>query len=560
MARFDLIHEPWVPVVSHDGTETHVGLRDLLAEAHMYGEIRHASPLVTAALHRLALAILHRALRPPGAAAGPANATAWGEMWRGERFDAAALDAYFAEQADAFDLFHPTRPFYQTVGMGEEYARSITSITHEKNTEGPVLFDHTTSESDVALDPAAAARYLIGFHAYAIGGLLTFEKGQDRKVYGSADSGLIQKGAVAVTQGDNLFQTLMLNLVAYNLLDEAPFPMMEPDDTPAWERRELTRAADRLPRGYLDYLTWQSRRILLYPEETGAGVVVRRVTVMKGYQLPDPLDVFGREQMLGYAMNMKAKADEHPYYLLSFRQERAMWRDSTVLLGEAGLRPKTFAWLGSLVTAGELANDAQYRVSLSGLCSDRAKIFYWRQERLPLPLAYLNDAALRAILGRALALAGETAYALTTAARTFAGWYFVPQQSADAKAAQKQVSGRKDDVNALVESLAPGRRFWPLLDSAFAAYLVAQAEERNTARDAATDVDEPVPVGEALRDWHTAVRQAARRDLWAMFESLDGSARVLKARVMAEGVFGYWLHKAETDAGIEKEEAREHGT
>ena len=103
---FDLITQPWVPCVDGEGRPLELGLAETLARSHELRELEGESPLVTAALHRLLLAVLHRVF-------GPAGYESWRALWEAEQFDAAALDAYFDRWRDRFDLFHPTRPFYQ---------------------------------------------------------------------------------------------------------------------------------------------------------------------------------------------------------------------------------------------------------------------------------------------------------------------------------------------------------------------------------------------------------------------------------------------------------------
>jgi CRISPR system Cascade subunit CasA len=100
-------------------------------------------------------------------------------------------------------------------------------------TDGAILFDHTTPADNAAFTPAQAARYLVAYHAFALGGRVTFEKGQNGDIFGSADAGPLTKGAPILVQGDTLFQTLMLNLVRYDRTDDEPFTM-SPDDLPVW--------------------------------------------------------------------------------------------------------------------------------------------------------------------------------------------------------------------------------------------------------------------------------------------------------------------------------------
>ena len=57
---FNLVDEPWLPVMWSDGTAGEVGLRDALVRAHEIREMVDGSPLVTVSLHRLLLVHLGR--------------------------------------------------------------------------------------------------------------------------------------------------------------------------------------------------------------------------------------------------------------------------------------------------------------------------------------------------------------------------------------------------------------------------------------------------------------------------------------------------------------------
>ena len=75
MKGFDLISSKWIPVIPVSGMPLHVGLAEAIVGAHQFAELRDPSPLVTAALHRLLLAILHRAFD------GPRDLSAWAVLW-----------------------------------------------------------------------------------------------------------------------------------------------------------------------------------------------------------------------------------------------------------------------------------------------------------------------------------------------------------------------------------------------------------------------------------------------------------------------------------------------
>ena len=57
----------------------------------------------------------------------------------------------------------------------------IANLIHELVTgDNATLFDHTNEDNPPAISPPEAARSLVAFQAFAIGGLITFESGQDR--------------------------------------------------------------------------------------------------------------------------------------------------------------------------------------------------------------------------------------------------------------------------------------------------------------------------------------------------------------------------------------------
>jgi CRISPR system Cascade subunit CasA len=84
---FNLIGRPFVPCVRLDGQVVEYGLRDVLLKAQEIAELRDGSPLVTVALHRLLLAILHRCYR------GPKNSGERMAILKASRFDAERVNA-----------------------------------------------------------------------------------------------------------------------------------------------------------------------------------------------------------------------------------------------------------------------------------------------------------------------------------------------------------------------------------------------------------------------------------------------------------------------------------
>ncbi|HEY7032630.1 MAG TPA: type I-E CRISPR-associated protein Cse1/CasA [Thermomicrobiales bacterium] len=540
-ASYNLIEEGWIPCLWEDGRPEEVGLREALGEAQRIREVSDPSPLIAVALHRLLLAILHRTF-------GPANEQEWAALWRAGRFDGRALDAYFDRWRSRFDLFDERFPFYQTRSLDPAYGGPVSKMPLSAGKNSP-LFDHGTDDDRGVLPAAEAARELVALQSFAIGGFVAYERELDPKLYKSADGAPLAKGAVCLVAGPDLFRTLMLNLHRYSPRDHEPF-RFHGDDRPAWERDEETRAEDRQPAGYLDYLTWQSRRARLLPgDDGGAAPVVARAVIMKGNQFPESWTVHDGETMIAFAKNKKPAKGQQPWSPVGFREERAVWRDSLALMqsiDDDSDRPRIAAWLGDLVASGVLDRSQAIPIDLMGLCSDQAKVLFWRQERLPLPLAYLADRTLVLDGLRPALRVGEEVVerVLDPVGRSLVKLLLAPMSD--------QPQGRQPEIGGLTASLGLRRRYWSRLDVAFQRLLVDLPGDKE--RSFAADPDRWPEGGEAYQAWLHDVEQAARRAFDETAHGVGTSPRALKAVARAEREFGARLRALLKEKGMSKEE------
>jgi len=495
---FDLLQSPWVPCIRDDGTPIELGLRDTLIQAHELRELHGESPLVTAALYRLLLVVLHRIF-------GPANTNEWAALWKAGHWDAARLDAYLARWRLRFDLFAPERPFYQSPDERVKL-KSVVSLIHDvASGNNPTLFDHHTEAGGITLTAGQAARMLVAAQAFGLGGL----------------SGLPQKftdapcarGVIFLVQGETLFETLALNFVGYT--DDAPLPRW-PDDRPAWEMDDPFAPDRSVPRGYLDYLTWQNRRILLLPEATTEGVVVRRVTIAPALRLEsgilDPMKHYRRHEKRGPLP-------------LSFTEGRGLWRDSAVLfrLHDEGYQPpRAFQWLAELVDADHLSKSQTRRCLALGMSKRQAKVNFYRSEWMPLPLAYLDDEELVEALETALGMAKRTARQLWGATRTLATFILSPE--ADTESARRPV---REDLDSLTHQWAVERRYWSRLEIPFRETMEALPEETEGA----------------LERWRETRLRTAWRAFDQVTDKLGHDPRTLKAVVRARDQLAAGLAK-----------------
>jgi CRISPR system Cascade subunit CasA len=493
---FNLIDTPFLPVVRHDGRTEELNLRAALRQAHELRDLRDDSPLVTAALHRLLLAILHRVF-------GPENEAAWARLRDRGRWDAGALDAYLDRWRDRFDLFDARRPFYQTAGSRKK-PTGVGKLAHElASGNNATLFDHTHNGDPAELAPAEAARVLIALQSFGLGGLIG--PGEP-----NATDAPLARGVVILPQGTTLFETLLLNLLAYNR--NAPVEWRDKDDPPVWERDDPAALTSPQPRGYLDYLTWQSRTIALHPETVGGRTIVRQASYAQGRRLEAP-GLF--DPQMAYR-----RSKDQGWRALRLNEDRALGRDSTALFRAAGdddRRPGCLEWLYQLEQHGVPLRQC-YDLAAIGLCTDKAKVHFWRHERMPLPIHYLDDIDLVKSLETALTEAEEAARVLYDGVRRLASEALAPAGG----------SPDRDRVRQFIDSLAPERLYWSRLEAPFLQFFRGLAEH-------AGDLEgQQAEVGRWVREdlWRqavTAFEQTAGR--------LDQSPRLLRAVSLARREF-----------------------
>ncbi len=508
MATFDLIDEPWIPCTMLDRSRSRrpLGLREVLAQAQDIRELGGDSPLEVAALHRLLLAVLHRNF-------DIGNEQQWGALWENGAFDSGVIDCYFERWRHRFNLFDEDRPFYQVASLDPTKGVSSARLFFEPD-NGATLFTHVSTSDPPSLTPDVSARQLVGYMAFDFGGRKSDPPGV------SANAAPLNNSAVILAKGETLFRTLMLNLCRYAPEDEEPWPFNRDEDVPAWERDEETRPEDRRPAGYIDLLTWQSRRIRLQPE-TGqdGGTVVKNVVIMKGSQFPNSFELRHTETMLAFSSNPRARGTQDPWPVVRLTEDRALWRDSHALMSSVqaeSTQPKTLKWLADLANGGIIPYSQVIPVDAIGLRNTQAKVHFWRHERLPLPLAYLKDKQLADTLREVLELTETTAQGLDRAMWTMARRMLAADPDRKLKA---------EDIRSLSDHLGAARAYWSRLEAPFKQLLVELPDDKD---------DEGEYGGVQFGKWKSTLRDA----LWEAFREstrgMERSTRNLKAVALAE--------------------------
>ena len=410
---FNLVDEGWLPCTHAENSELQMlGLRDVLLNAHTLSEIQSESPLETVAIVRLLLAVLYAAINPQ-------NELDWKSLWREEKFAPDKINAYLDKWHDRFDLFSLAHPFLQVANMTMAQAGPLAQLATEAATgNNATLFDHISDDAPPAFSPAAAARRLLAAQAFALG----FGKAAEAVVGDKpfprpylADA-ICLRGITLWLSGENLFQTLLLNLV--------PGEESRRDDVPLWERDDPSKLLDRVgkdgriksgAKGVVDRMVWQSRMIRLIPEPDGT---VRRAYFTQGREADksdDPMKVYISDAKLGvYALNLNA--------------EKAAWRDLHTYLNNGKHRFSALGNVAELVQNGFLPRTALYRLHVVGLATDpgkAGKFLMWRHERMTLPAALLNDENLLSLLYRGIRDVEFVAQQMNTRIRDVIRAYYV---------------------------------------------------------------------------------------------------------------------------------------
>lgn len=344
--EFNLLDEPWIRVMTEDCTVVERSLMQVLLNSHQYQRLADELPTQDVALLRLLLAILQTVFYrvDPEGEDDPIEDRAaairrWQALWNAGRFPVQPIRTYLETWKDCFWLFHPEHPFYQVpaAAVGTKFKASKLNGELSESAHKMRLFPLRDGEEKETLSYAEAARWLVT--------LIGFDDSASTKKETGTGTGWLGDRVNVYAIGENLFETLMLNLV---FLKDGRYVWAE--NIPAWEQPTMTTAKKReipLPDNQAELLTLQSRRLILSREEN-------RVT---GFSSTGG-DFFGKkgrvnafsEQMILWRAGKTPKNAVPQFVPASVDPWRQMWRDFEVILGrrEDTHIPGVVAWLTEL--------------------------------------------------------------------------------------------------------------------------------------------------------------------------------------------------------------------
>lgn len=507
---FNLLDKPWIPCLTNDGVYMEKSLSQLLKTSHQIRELAIENPLTTAALHRLLLSILHRLF-------GPKSSIEWIDLWSKKALPSTPIDSYFQEWHTSFDLFDTKKPFFQSSQLHLNSKKvSVRRLIPHLNA-GNMHFEHYDEEKGGWFSPAQAALAVITSQYFGIcgtsGAFFPKEKTGGKLVQGMFADALCTRNIYFMLVGKNLFETLLLNLVQY----PNQIILHSHDDAPTWELPDANDPGRSPVRGYLDYLTWLNRRILLFPEQDQTGKVGVR---WMRWEPAAPLDVDLLDPNKMYKQNKK-----EGYFAMEFSENRNLWRDSDALLSvhkqqnsQQYHSPAFFQWVHEILTEKEdgehsgldtLDVNQIYMCLALGMSTKRGqdKVFFYGRQTFPVPLAYLKNADLVNALTDALAFAEKVFSELGRASELLGVYLYQSINTQDSEV--------KKRAKSWVASSGTERHYWQNLELYFL--------------DLLTDL--PQDIQTAQETWNTKLKETAVQafDQCALYAG--DNAKALKAAV-----------------------------
>ncbi|MCR4764220.1 MAG: type I-E CRISPR-associated protein Cse1/CasA [Lachnospiraceae bacterium] len=248
---YNVIEQPWIPVVTVDGKNEELGIRKVIQRADALREISCASPLEEYSLYRFLGLFLMDALRPE------TDADIEDLIDEG-RFDTGTIDAYITDcekEGVSFDLFDGTRPFLQSPpGENEGGIKPVSALDFTlPSGNNHTHFGHAKMIPK-DMDPGDALRLILVSYLFCTAGVQEYPSG----VYGAPPY-------FGVVKGRNLFETLVYTLLP---LQKISIPFDKPPVL--WRRIEPI-----IPKGQVGSTSWllgmlfPTRRIRLVPDGHG---------------------------------------------------------------------------------------------------------------------------------------------------------------------------------------------------------------------------------------------------------------------------------------------------
>lgn len=342
--EFNLLDEPWVRVIDEQCKVSEISLTDVIVNSHKYKSLSGETPVQDIAVMRVILAVLHTVFSRVDENGDEFQlenddkdeaGRRWKSLWKMKRFPEEPIRDYLESWRERFWLFHPEYPFWQVAGLniGTEYSASKLNGELLESSNKIRMFSSYFGTEKESISYPQAVRWLIYTNAFddTSSKPTSNNRGKYNISNGNAPSvgaGWLGKLGLIYLTGNNLFETLMLNLVmASDYTNNYQKPIWENESIPSTKSKILFDERRKIPNpdNLAELYTLQSRRIIL-DHDNG------KVT---GYKLLGG-DFFDKEKAFFEPMTVwrAPKKDTNLYTPKRHDSSKQMWREFATLYNE----------------------------------------------------------------------------------------------------------------------------------------------------------------------------------------------------------------------------------
>jgi CRISPR system Cascade subunit CasA len=494
---FNVLNEPWIPVIHMDGTSEEMGILSCLQKAQYLLEIRDPAPIIEFGIYRLLVAFVLDALISQDSR--PEDPLDIKSIIEDKHFNSEMIERYIEKCGDVFDLFHPERPFLQT-NIDNAKPKPIAALFPVTPSGTNVIHWHHYHEENVRVTIQEAARLLTTVAPFMTAG----GAGLSPSINGAP-------AIYAMPLGNNLFETIVLNIPLRNEQDAG-------DGVVAWKSKR-SPGQNRSQATTVEALTWRPRKIQLVPEfHKDNSVTVREMKFEKG----DSTRLTWIDANLAYTYD---KAKTTP---IRMREGRPLWRDAGLFLllkgSEHGKAEKKVSFRRpDVVEQAFSCTDSgnELVVQVFGMRTDmKMKVFEWAKSTWSVPARLGRSTRLGSLVQQELERAENAAYGLRKSIKVL-----YPRGG----------MGNKKALGTIVDRCE--RSYWQSLELVFHPLMSSFAKLDPDAPD------NPNLIATTARDWRDTIRNLAREHFELTAQDMDSDSDALERQVRARARLNNTLRK-----------------
>ncbi|EMO39045.1 CRISPR-associated protein CasA/Cse1, type TIGR02547 [Leptospira noguchii serovar Autumnalis str. ZUN142] len=273
---FNLLTEPWIPVIHETNKKQLLNLNDFLRTAHKLERFDFPLPGLETAVIRFLVALVH-------IVGAPETLKEWEEKLSKGKFEESFIKELNEKYFDKLDLFSKKDPFMQDLNLHSTKTKSASQLIFSVSTTSVnTHWSHFLEENQINLSPAISIPIILLSFTMAMSGGRGYFPGINR-----------EPPILVFLKGSNTFESIYLNVINNKLnlsihenhkligKPETGFTIITPKEYPPKSINIQTG------------LLWKSRSILLIPEKNEQNLVcditgIKGVTIIKRIHFEPP--------------------------------------------------------------------------------------------------------------------------------------------------------------------------------------------------------------------------------------------------------------------------------